>query len=418
MNESATHGAGCPATPWMRMLDDQPLHRGTVNRVTPIRVAILCDLAEEQWPSMDLVGEMLIEHLQRFHSSTVEAVRIRPRFVRRFSRFGATSRLAANADRLLNRMVDYPRHVRRVSANFDLFHLVDHSYSHLVHKLPSGRVIVTCHDLHTFRCLLEQDSEPRSLPFRLMTSRILSGLQKTSRIACVSETTRNELLHYRLVEPQRTVVIPNGVAPVYSPMPEPTSDRKAARLLGSNTDVTELLSVGSTVPRKRIDVLLRVFAAIYGRHRNLRLIRVGGRLNASQTDLAQRLGIRSSIVELPFLDGRTLAAVYRRASLVLCPSEAEGFGLPLLESMACGTPVVASNLSVLREVGGRAALYAAVGDVPQWTDAVLDLLSERRELAAGRRRACVEQAKLFSWPKVAARTAELYRAGFASSFDH
>ena len=72
----------------------------------------------------------------------------------------------------------------------------------------------------------------------------------------------------------------------------------------------------------------------------------------------------------PFLRpaDRTLAAVYRRAALVLQPSEAEGFGLPVAEALACGTPVLASDLAVLREVGGEAAVYRAVGDVPAWSD--------------------------------------------------
>jgi glycosyltransferase involved in cell wall biosynthesis len=361
---------------------------------------------------MDLVGDMLLENLQRHHSSTLQAVRIRPRFVRRFSRFRATSRLADNADRLLNRMFDYPRYLRRVLNDFDLFHIIDHSYSHLVHELPPGRAAVTCHDLRTFRCLLKPDSEPRSRAFRMMTRRILTGLRQAFRIACVSETTRTELLHHRLAGPQQAVVIPNGVAPVYSSAPEIYGDLEAARLLGPGAGTIELLNVGSTTPRKRIDILLRVFAAVRDRYPSLRLIRVGGRLTTRQADLAQALGIGRAIVELPFLHSQTLAAVYRRAAAVLCPSEAEGFGLPLLESMACGTPVVASDLGASREVGASAARYAAVGDVSQWTTAVLDLLGERygtRELSAKRRQACLERAKNFSWQKSAALMVELYR---------
>ncbi|MBV8451888.1 MAG: glycosyltransferase, partial [Deltaproteobacteria bacterium] len=194
--------------------------------------------------------------------------------------------------------------------------------------------------------------------------------------------------------------------------PEICGDREAARLLGPGAGTIELLNVGSTMPRKRIDILLRVFAAVHDSYPSLRLIRVGGRLTARQVDLAQALGVRGAIVELPFLPSQTLAAVYRRAAAVLCPSEAEGFGLPLLESMACGTPVIASDLKALREVGAGAAQYAAVGDLRQWTTAVLGLLGERhgnRELLARRRQACMARAKNFSWRKNAARTVELYR---------
>ena len=72
---------------------------------------------------------------------------------------------------------------------------------------------------------------------------------------------------------------------------------------------------------------------------------------------------------MPFLEPAVLAALYRRAALVLMPSEAEGFGLPLVEAMACATPVIASDIPVLREVGAEAAVYCAVADVPAWSAA-------------------------------------------------
>src|SRR5690242_16514215 len=102
-----------------------------------IRVAILCDFAEERWRSMDLVGDMLTESLHRYHSSVLRAVKIRPQFVRRFSRVAVTNKLAWNLDRLLNRMFDYPRYLHGIINDFDLFHLIDHSYSHLVQQFPN-----------------------------------------------------------------------------------------------------------------------------------------------------------------------------------------------------------------------------------------------------------------------------------------
>jgi glycosyltransferase involved in cell wall biosynthesis len=116
---------------------------------------------------------------------------------------------------------------------------------------------------------------------------------------------------------------------------------------------------------------------------------------------------------LPFVDRGTLGAVYRRATLALLPSEREGFGLPLVEALGCGTPVVASDIPVLREVGGTAADYCPVGDVPCWRDTVLRLVEERAQHPdrwAVRRTRALERAADFSWSAYARQVVELYRA--------
>src|SRR6185295_8385743 len=96
-----------------------------------------------------------------------------------------------------------------------------------------------------------------------------------------------------------------------------------------------------------------------------------------QAHLARRAGLDDRISVLGFLPDRTLAAVYRRAALVLLPSDREGFGLPLIEGMACGTPAVVSDLAVLREVGGSAVEYCPPGSVSIWCRRIVDLLNER-----------------------------------------
>ena len=101
--------------------------------MTPQRVAIVADYLEERWPSMDLVAGMLVGELNARHQERVVASLLRPRFVRRFSGagVGGEKKHLFNADRLLNRFIDYPRFVRARRNEFDLFHIVDHSYSHL-----------------------------------------------------------------------------------------------------------------------------------------------------------------------------------------------------------------------------------------------------------------------------------------------
>jgi glycosyltransferase involved in cell wall biosynthesis len=380
-----------------------------------LRVAVLCDYREEGWPSMDLVAEMLTGQLEARHASSVAVRTVCPRMISRARRLPGldASPHARNADRLWSRFVDYPRHVRRVVPEADVFHLVDHSYSHLLHHLPPGRTVVTCHDLDTFRCLLEPSRDPRSALFRAMARRILEGFRLAARVVCVSATTRDELLAHGLLPEHRLHVVHNGVHPSCSPVPSAEGDRALERRIGApEPGRAELLHVGSTIQRKRIDVLLSVVAEVARERPDVRLIRVGGPLTAEQRGLATRLGIEGRVLELPFLSRPELAALYRRAALVLQTSEAEGFGLPVAEALACGTPVVGSDLPVLREVGGDAVTYCRVGAVEEWCRSIVNLLverAERPELWLRRRGEAIEQATRFSWAANADRMVSLYQ---------
>lgn len=394
------------------------------------RLAVICDYREEHWPSMDLVADMLLSHLERDYSHVLAAMRVCPPMRRRLTRqrsesrgqrSGGGERQAArveqsgrhfNIDRFLNRFWEYPRFVRRIKSEFDLFHVVDHSYGQLLHELPPERTIITCHDLDTFQCLLNPEQDRRSFLFRKMMERTLSGFQQAARVACVSAATRDELLSYKLVDPDRAVVVPNGVHPSCSPAADSASDREAARLLGEpETGAIEILHVGSAIPRKRIDVLLQVFAAVRKEFPAAGLIHVGGTFTKEQEHLVGQLGLAESIIVLPQLQRNVLAAVYRRAAIVLQPSEREGFGLPVVEALACGTPVVASDLPALREVGGDAVAFCPVADLSAWSTTVVQLLIERNldpERWAERRGAGTSQAAKFSWSRYTESMVDLY----------
>ena len=370
-----------------------------------LRVALLADYLEEGWPSMDLVAEMLLDRLSREHAAMMDVTLIRPSLPRRLSRVSA-QKLAFGVDRMAGRLWDYPRFASSLRERFDLFHVVDHSYAQLVHQLPANRTLVTCHDLDTFRSVLEPEREPRSAPFRAMTRRILDGLRKAGHVACDTEATRSLLVERARFSIDKTSVVHNGLHPSFTPRREAAADREAAQLLGSRRSAVDILHVGSAIPRKRLDVLIRIVSALRGR---ARLVRVGGPFTAEQAALARDLDV--SVLLLPFLDRATLAAIYRRAALLIMPSEREGFGLPLLESLACGTPVVASDIAALREVGGDAVTYCAVGELDAWTTAIHALLDERQERPAdwaARQERGVRRAEAFSWSKYAGEIASLY----------
>lgn len=375
----------------------------------PVRVGIVCDLREEGWHSMDLVADMLLEMLPSVSDGNIVATRLLPPMIRRWTRLpvvGGGSR-ASLGDRLTGRLWDYPRWLRARRGEFDVFHIVDHSYAHLIRALPAERTIVTCNDTDAFEAA-RGDAVPRLDLSRLLAAHVLDGISRASHVACISEATRQDLIATGRVDRSRTSVAYLGAHPTCSPAADANADADIDRQLGARG--FEVLHVSSTIPRKRIDVLLEVFSRFRRMHPDARLVRVGGALTREQQQLAARLNVVDVLVELPFLERPQLAALYRRASVVVLPSDREGFGLPVVEAMACGTPVIASDIPALREVGGIAATYAPRGDVGRWVEALVQFRREDADpVARGRRRAaCLSAAAKFDWRRYAAQMAALY----------
>ncbi|NTX61220.1 glycosyltransferase [Myxococcus sp. CA051A] len=352
------------------------------------------DPLEEGWPSMDLVGEALVDGLEAFPGE-VSAQGLRPPLpavARRLPRLGSR-REAFNVDRILTRFGLYPARALLARSRFDAFHIVDHSYAQLVHALPASRTGVFCYDLDAFRSVVEPHREARPAWFRLMARTQLRGLERAAIVFHNTQTIRDELLTHGVVDPARLVWAPLGTSPEYrvEAVPGDQSQQVLAPLEGR----PYLLHVGSAIPRKRLDVLFDVFAALRARHPDLRLVQQGGALNSAQREHVARLGIGDALFQPPFQQRSTLAGLYRNAKAVLITSEAEGFGLPLIEALACGVPVVASDLPVLREVGESTCLYCPVGDLSAWTETVDALLTGRVSPPPLTRR--LARAACFTW---------------------
>jgi glycosyltransferase involved in cell wall biosynthesis len=378
------------------------------------RIAVVSDLAEERWHSMDLVAEILMLGLRTPDARVVDAEQVRPAMVRRLTLIPAVGRTetAHTMDRIINRMWDYGRWLQPRMADFDLFHIVDHSYAHLVTSLPPGRSLVMCHDVDAFAGVLP-GTKAESTIGRVLATRLLEGLLAARKIVCGSLATRNALVASGIVPESQIGVVPYGVHPSCQPTPDRRADAEATRLLGPiDASRPELLHVGSTIPRKRIDVLLEVCARLRDRHRGVKLIRIGGSFTRSQQRQVSRLGLEPHLCVLPFLQRHVLASIYRRAAVVLQPSEREGFGLPVAEAKACGAAVVASDLPPLREVGGEGTAYCPVGDIAAWTETVSQLLDERAsnpEAWSARCAAGIVDARRFDALEHARLMIEVYR---------
>ena len=250
--------------------------------------------------------------------------------------------------------------------------------AHFQHALPlgwRGRSVVTLHDL-SFETHPESMGRVDRFVFRLVVPRAARG---ADHVLVVSERTRRDVERHYHLPPGKVTVTPNGVDPSFSP--------------GGGVHDAYLLFVGAVQRRK--DPLTALEAA---RAVGLPLVVAGPEREPA---LAEQL--RAGGADLRgYVDKTELANLYRGASALILPSRFEGFGLPVLEAMACGTPVVAASEPALREVAGDAAVYAEEG---HFAEAVRRALADRARLSA----AGLDRAKLFSWEETARRTAEVYR---------
>jgi glycosyltransferase involved in cell wall biosynthesis len=357
-------------------------------------VAVLHDMAEEGWPSMDQMGHLLTTRVPAL-APGLSVTPIRHRMTRIASPFVLERvRPLFLADRILNRMVLYPRRVRRsVSGRFDVYHVVDHSYAQLVLALPAHRTIVSCHDIDTFRSLVQPVEDPRGSFFNAMTGRILAGLRRAAIVVCGSAAAHDDLVRFGLADPARLRIVRNGIDPALLDPPPAAARSRAAELLPASPETFDLLHVGSDIPRKRLDRLVEIVAALRSRGHRIRLVRVGSPLRQETRRRIAELAL-GDIIELPFVERDVLRALYERCHLLVLTSDREGYGLPVLEAFAAGKPVVASDIPALRESSGGLATLVAADSLDEWAGAIERVLqsgdpggglaAERRVHAAAR----------------------------------
>jgi glycosyltransferase involved in cell wall biosynthesis len=371
-----------------------------------MKLGIVCDYLEEGWISMDICAQMLIDRSAQLNDSDIQPVQIRPPFQWRLKPWEQHLPKYFNSNRFINRFIDYPRYLKPRTTDCELFHIADHSYAHLVRSLPAARTGVYCNDLDAFESILEPGKYPRSWAYRRLAEHILTGMQTAAIVFCPTEEIRRQIEYYQLIDPSKPIVVaPPGVSAEYQPeaLPiDPTIIALEERLQGKPF----ILHVGSCIPRKRIDVLLNTFAKLCAELPQLHLVKVGGNWSTEQQQQITDLNLEKSIVHLTNLPNSTIASLYQQANIVMMTSEAEGFGMPVSEALACGAIVLASDIPVLREVGGDAAIYSHVGDLNAWvTNSLMAITTPELAPSLDRRLA---RAACYTWDNYARTIVNAY----------
>ncbi|MEN8164864.1 MAG: glycosyltransferase family 1 protein, partial [Acidobacteriota bacterium] len=266
-------------------------------------------------------------------------------------------------------------------------------------QLPFARTVVaTVHDL-AFKALPDTVNQATLAE---LDRNFSTTLAKSDLLIAVSEATALDVTTHLGIGRERIRVIHEGVDPNFpgENVPDHPADLPSPYVL----------FVSTLEPRKNVGGVLEAFAEAVDRGYRGHLVLVG-RWGWRTEGIRQALEgskVRDRILHLDYVERHELAGLYAHADVFLFPSWLEGFGLPLLEAMACGTPVVTSNRSAMPEVAGSAAMCVDPADPSAIASALMKLIDDpghRRALSeAGRRRAA-----LFSWDEAAAATAQVLR---------
>lgn len=279
----------------------------------------------------------------------------------------------------------------------DLFHGVL-SVVPLACPVPS---VVTIHDLAFIR--FPQTFRAYNRTYLDFATRL--SVRRAARVLVVSEHTRREVVGLLGVPHERVVITPNAVRAHFRPPAPAALERFRAQ---QGLPERFVLYVGTLEPRKNLPTLLEAYVEVARQH-DVPLLIGGGKgwLYEAIFTRLEELGLRDRVRFIGYIEEEQLPLWYAAASVFVFPSIYEGFGMPPLEAMACGTPVVTSNSSSLPEVVGDAGITVEPHDVAGFAAAIGQVLGDR-ELHAELRERGLRQARRFSWRTTAERTLRAY----------
>jgi glycosyltransferase involved in cell wall biosynthesis len=287
----------------------------------------------------------------------------------------------------------------------DILHFPNFMVPPLAPWLRRRGAAVTIHDLSFY--LFPEHTDPGLHRFLMRV--VPRAVRQAELVLADSENTRQDLITHFGADPARTHAILGGLEPGFGPVTDPA--QIAATLQGFGIDRPFILSVGTVQPRKNLKRLIQALHLLRHDHGLPHILVNAGRKGWLYDDIfatVQELQLERDVLFLEQVDDAALRALYTAASALAYPSLYEGFGIPPLEAMACGTPVVASNVSSIPEVVGDAGLLVDPLDHGALAAALARVLTDRA-LAHELRRRGFERARQFTWERQARKLMALYR---------
>ncbi len=342
-----------------------------------INVTLFCRPESYRVTSMAIYADNLFENIRNLPDLSIKSFKPQDSHIPLFGRY-------------LTLWVYYPAIVKKQKA--DINHILDHSISHLIGSMKPEKTIITCHDLIG----LEVPASTSFLRRKMFWSNIIKNILKARKLIVGAQHTKDDILKYSSYKRNDIVVIYEGVSTKFRKIGKDKIDKKF------RFNKPAILHVGHDNFYKNVEGLIKAIALL---NREAVLVKVGP-ISKRQSRLLKELKI--DFAQFMNLSLDELAQIYNTADLLVYPSWHEGFGFPVLEAMACGCPVICSNVSSLPEVAADAAIMVSPSDIPGIAKAIEKALGSQ-ELRQELSEKGFRQAKKFSWEKTAQETADVYK---------
>ena len=309
-----------------------------------------------------------------------------------------------NKEQFISRNIVYPMSVRKKSGI--IHHVLGHNNANLVPRLDPERTVVTCHDLQPIVAYIGTEIKPKWLTYFERRAR---GMEGAARVIAISESTKRDIMRFTNVSEDRIRVIYNAVDSCFRVIEDREYLERVKRKYGLGDRSGKIvLNVGSNQRRKNIHGAVRAIAIAGNLYPDITFVHVGQKLNQEQESLVGELGLNANCIDTGRVSQEDLVALYNIADLLLFPSFYEGFGWPIVEAFACGTPVITSNTSSMPEVAGDAAILIDPDNLSEIADAVIAIFGDEnlQYWLEGRG---MERVKEFGWEKYAQQLLGVYR---------
>lgn len=295
---------------------------------------------------------------------------------------------------------------------FDIYHSPFHPIPPEINNVTQIKKLITIHDL-----IPKIHPEYFGAWHHKNTDRVLQSIQNDTYVSCVSESTKNDLKHFKpfLSEEQISVIPLAADKNLFYPVEDEGTILRVKKKYNLPIDEQYILSVSTVEPRKNLFRVLEAFKQLVKESKlNLSLVLVGSKgwkMADFYNQIAKDNSLKGRVFLTGFVDDIDLAPLYSGASVFVYPSLYEGFGLPVLEAMQCGVPVVTSSVSSLPEVCGDVGILVDPLNVNEIAVAIYQLLNEPRDIRRGN---LLKRCSGFSWNRFDDSYSKLYQQIYTS----